>query len=1630
MKRFIFLLIFVSFLFSQKIKFEEKIEPSLIEKLSKIKDDEFVNIVVYLGPYDYDFIYTLPTPEDRINYMKKVSYETQKPILNFLIQKGWTDSLIQLWLANKIGVRVPKKGIFELLEKFPQIKYIYWNIKKVKPLPMNVEPLSNFFPGEDYVSGSVLNVKADEAWRRGYKGKGIIIGHLDTGVDVDHPVLKNSYRGIFGWYDPINNTTTPNDPDGHGTGSLSLAVGSNGIGVAPGAKWIASNGILGTSTQLSQSMQWFAGLADSLRPHLITNSWGSSTGSTTEWWDEIQGWLAVGIIPVFAIGNEGPDGSTTSSPGDYPMVFGIGGTYWPSEEIIWYSSRGPAPDQAPWNNTSWWPRNDWNRHKPDLIAPSEPTVAARTMDDNLGQIGYKWQSFGGTSAACPHAAGVLALLLQANTFKNITSTGYDTARIRRIYKYMTDYAYWNSSWGNPSNTPGLRDTFGWGRVDAEKYISNLPEPQVPHIFIDTVYVLSTTDGDKDIEPAENIQIRIRLKNTGANATSVTGKITYRTNTNISTGVSVSFGNIPRFSSSEATITLTSTSSLPQNTRIYFTFKITATGYTKHDFFYLDTYKADIPSQRVWLYFHDGSAANAYNDIYMAQRFTTPVNDTIISVRVLMYQGAGAQCILYVWNDNNGVPGSVIYQQNFILNNVYPYWQQIDIPASSRPVVSGTYWVGFYTAGSGAPYSIMDGNNNPSGLTAYSDNGTTWETYDVEEYMLEVYVGRTGVTTPDLYIMNTIIDDSRFGNGDGILEPGEKVGLAISLSNRGRNVWNLQGVLSPADQQTADHIQIIKNTANFGNVPFGENTGNNYNDMWEIRYVGEVPIYGYTYTFNVNFTGTYNNNQTFNKTISFSITAAFAVPDSMEWFYESGWSPGNFVAYYYDPCDYQMFREATSDLFFGLSPLDSFKIDTIGILYFSKSAICNNTDNPGEMDARIRVAQSNGLPGAVLWSQSSPNESDDRSFIRFSPGNVMRPGWIWLGWYNTATQQEQDQGEYNTAATHFEKRSELYPDVLSQNTLIDIDGNGSWDWIIFAPIPFWAEITHYHPCVSFYRPDGWDWPLVPSNTQGNTTVPSILLPYDWKEKKDTTWISLTILNRQSIDIAAPPQATSTGARGVWDNYLFLDNIGFWNLQVNQALPKWTYLYTTSGISLLVPGGRHTILFAMDWNNEVGGNIFNEMMRYWGMQFSWNANDLYARNAPKRIKWVPDLTGPFAGPYYNATVYACLLRTSSLIPNYGKPWHAVGIRNFNLTWDNDLDLRLYSDEPNDPYSGYTNVIEASELGPGKVDYIMMDGHHLSTKYYAGVYSFISPQNSRPDSTWMQFEMARYVITTGTQWNYLDDNFTDSTILHVYDVIINNGQTFSCTLITLSGNQDFGIALYRSTSEDRFKRRIDYLVASDVIAPGKEYITYTNTGANDTFGLIVYGNLNSSGTYRLKFLGTAQPLGIMEEEFYAEVVREGIILKWGNIEGAKEFYVEKLNNKGYERIAKIYPPQNEYLDKDVKNGKEYTYRLIINYGDKQKILGPITILYITPLPSELTILKIDKVIKKDGILKVAVPENEKIEILIYDVSGRISQTIFKGFLPMGIYEFNLKKNSKGVYFVVLRDKKKEIREKVIFF
>jgi len=247
----------------------------------------------------------------------------------------------------------------------------------------------------------IEKIRAQDAWELdgGNSGEGIVVANIDTGVRYTHEALSHNFRGVdYGWFDPYTLAPSPIDRNGHGTHTMGTIAGANGIGVAPGATWIACRGC-DTSSCTSQALlscgQFMScptlpngGSPDcSKAPHLVSNSWGGGRGATF-YREVINAWHAAGIVPLFSNGNSGPLCSSANSPADDPNVIGVGSTTI-TDALSSFSSKGPAVSGA---------------IKPDVSAPGSDIYSAHHLSDTA------YASFSGTSMSCPHAAGVVALL--------------------------------------------------------------------------------------------------------------------------------------------------------------------------------------------------------------------------------------------------------------------------------------------------------------------------------------------------------------------------------------------------------------------------------------------------------------------------------------------------------------------------------------------------------------------------------------------------------------------------------------------------------------------------------------------------------------------------------------------------------------------------------------------------------------------------------------------------------------------------------------------------------------------------------------------------------------------------------------------------------------------------------------------------------------------------------------------------------------------------------------------------------------------------------------------------------------------------------------------------------------------
>ena len=267
------------------------------------------------------------------------------------------------------------------------------------------------------VQWNVSMIGADKVWSEfGVRGKGIVIGQSDSGVDVTHPELHDSYRGNtegdnYNWFDPWNGKPSPYDENGHGTHTLGTILGKDGIGIAPDATWFACANLvrgLGNPALYLDCMQFmlapFPQGGDPFKDgdptraaDVLNNSWvcpeleGCDPNALLAAADHLRD---AGIFVAVSTGNDGPNCSTVNEPLSlYDSVFSVGAID-QSGNLAFFSSRGPVTADGS------------GRVKPDIAAPGVDVLSS------VPGGGYATES--GTSMAGPHVAGAVALLWSAD----------------------------------------------------------------------------------------------------------------------------------------------------------------------------------------------------------------------------------------------------------------------------------------------------------------------------------------------------------------------------------------------------------------------------------------------------------------------------------------------------------------------------------------------------------------------------------------------------------------------------------------------------------------------------------------------------------------------------------------------------------------------------------------------------------------------------------------------------------------------------------------------------------------------------------------------------------------------------------------------------------------------------------------------------------------------------------------------------------------------------------------------------------------------------------------------------------------------------------------------------------------
>ena len=273
------------------------------------------------------------------------------------------------------------------------------------------------------------DIDAPEAWDQRTDASEIVVAVIDTGVRYTHEDLVDNMwvnsgevprNGVDddnnGWVDDVygvnafNDNGDPMDQQGHGTHCAGTVggVGNNGIGIT-GVAWdvqimacqFLSPFGFGMTADAIECIDY----ARQNGAHIMSNSWGGG-GFSQALYDAISRARDEDILFTAAAGNSGSDNDAFPHyPSSYDLdnIVAVAATD-RNDDITWFSCFGAT--------------------SVDIGAPGQDIYSAVALSDNA------YDFFSGTSMACPHVSGALALMKAAfpsSTYDQLIQRLYDSA---------------------------------------------------------------------------------------------------------------------------------------------------------------------------------------------------------------------------------------------------------------------------------------------------------------------------------------------------------------------------------------------------------------------------------------------------------------------------------------------------------------------------------------------------------------------------------------------------------------------------------------------------------------------------------------------------------------------------------------------------------------------------------------------------------------------------------------------------------------------------------------------------------------------------------------------------------------------------------------------------------------------------------------------------------------------------------------------------------------------------------------------------------------------------------------------------------------------------------------------------
>lgn len=263
------------------------------------------------------------------------------------------------------------------------------------PGGLNMKFTSGSSNGKPLPASYASIADADEDNIEGYAAGGadVVIGSIDTGVDLTHPeFITNGINRLIAGKDWYNNDNSPLDDDGHGSHTTGTMAG-NTVGVA---------GVSGAASHVKVYVQKVCGrrgcptsaIVNAIRaaadyPNMVAMnmSLGGSSESQAEK-DAIAYAVGKGVLVIASAGNDGV--GTVACPACDPNAISVSATTW-ADQLASYSQYGPGLDIS----------------APGGLCYSNTTPEGCIYSAYKGGA-YTWMQ--GTSMAAPQVTGTAAIV--------------------------------------------------------------------------------------------------------------------------------------------------------------------------------------------------------------------------------------------------------------------------------------------------------------------------------------------------------------------------------------------------------------------------------------------------------------------------------------------------------------------------------------------------------------------------------------------------------------------------------------------------------------------------------------------------------------------------------------------------------------------------------------------------------------------------------------------------------------------------------------------------------------------------------------------------------------------------------------------------------------------------------------------------------------------------------------------------------------------------------------------------------------------------------------------------------------------------------------------------------------------